>query len=309
MKLRLATRDSMLALWQAAAVSNLLQAAWSGIEVELVPVKTSGDRHTEVELTRFGRIGIFTVEVDRAVLDGRADAAVHSLKDMTTTPHEGTVLAATIGRGPVEDVLVTCSGATLAQLPAGAKVGTGSLRRAAMARALRADLEVVGIRGNVQTRLRKLREGEADALIMARAGLERLGIAEDVSEVLDVQRFLPAVGQGIVGVTCRADDEPSRARLAAIRDLESWDEATAERAFLAKLRGGCNVPAGGHARAVEGVLALRGRVLAVDGSRAVEGRVSGPRERARELGEQLAGDLLELGAGALIEAAREAQSE
>ena len=308
MKLRLATRESPLALWQAAAVRDLLAAAWSSLEVELVTVSSSGDRHTDVELVRFGRIGIFTVEVDRAVLEGRADAAVHSLKDMTTTLHEGMALAATTGRGPVEDVLVARDDVSLGALPAGARVATGSLRRAAMLRAARPDLEVVGIRGNVQTRLDKLDAGEADALVMARAGLERLGLGARIAQVLDTERFLPAVGQGIVGVTCRTDDEATLARLAAIRDLESWDEAAAERALLARLRGGCNVPAGGHARAVEGALALRGRVLSVDGAHTVEGRVIGPRDRAAELGAELADELLAEGAGELIEAAREAQA-
>ena len=302
--IRLATRSSPLALWQANRVKQLLETAWSGIGVELVPVTSSGDRDRTTELARFGRIGIFTVEVDRALAAGRADAAVHSLKDMTTTLVDGIGLAAVFARGPVEDVLVAPEGTTLDGLPAGARVATGSLRRAAMVRAARPDLEVVGIRGNVDTRLAKLDAGEADALVMARAGLERLGYDERIAEVLDTERFVPAVGQGLVGITCRADDEESQVKVAAIRDLEAWDEALAERAFLRALRGGCNVPAGGHARAVEGGLALHGRVLSVDGERSVEGRVVGAREDAEELGAKLAERLDAEGASELIEEAR-----
>ncbi|MEO0651672.1 MAG: hydroxymethylbilane synthase, partial [Planctomycetota bacterium] len=171
MKFPLATRASKLALWQAEATATALRAAWSDLSPELVEVTSSGDADQKSALSRFGRIGIFTVEVDRVLLEGRAHAAVHSLKDMTTTLHEGTMLSGVLGRGPVEDVLV---GAKLDDLPQSARVATGSLRRAAMLRAVRPDVEVVQIRGNVQTRLEKLARGDADALLMARAGLERL---------------------------------------------------------------------------------------------------------------------------------------
>ena len=302
MKFPLATRASLLALWQARTTATALKAAWSDIEPELLEVTSSGDADQTSALARFGRIGIFTVEVDRALLDGRAHAAVHSLKDMTTTLHEGTMLSGVLGRGPVEDVLV---GSTLDGLAEGARVATGSLRRAAMLRAVRPDLQVVQIRGNVQTRLRKLDEGEAEALLMARAGLERLDLHDRIAEVLDTQRFLPAVGQGIVGITCRHGDWDSHERVQAIRDYEAWDEAVAERSLLRALRGGCNVPAGGHARVVEGTLALRARVLSVDGSEAIEGELAGPREQAESIGATLAKTLIEAGADRLIEAARE----
>ncbi len=300
----LATRASRLALWQAEAAKKQLQAAFARLEVELVHITSSGDTIQDVELAKFGRIGIFTVEVDRAVLDGRARVSVHSLKDMTTTLSDGLVLAGTLARGPTEDVLVSRDGRTLAELASGARVATGSRRREAMLRAARPDLEVVGIRGNVETRLAKLDASETDALVLAHAGIGRLGLAARISEVLDHARFLPAVGQGIVGLVCRADDAEACTKLQAVSDLEAWDEAVAERAFLAELRGGCNVPVGGHARAVEGALVLEGRVLALDGSRVVAGRRRGRREDALTLGRELARELLAQGAGELIEAAR-----
>jgi hydroxymethylbilane synthase len=303
-KFALATRQSRLALWQAEAARDQLVAAWSDLEVELTPIESSGDRIQDVELARFGRIGIFTVEVDRAVQDGRASASVHSLKDMTTELQDGLVLAATLGRGPARDVMVARDGTRLEDLAAGARVATGSQRRSAMLKAVRPDLEVVGIRGNVETRLGKLDEGEAEALLIAQAGVERLGLAHRVTQVLDDERFLPAVGQAIVGIVCRADDAEARRRLAAIRDMESWHEALAERALLRALRGGCNVPVGGHARVVENTLWLRGRVLSLDGACAVAGEIRGPRDDAEALGRALAADLVARGAGELIEAAR-----
>ena len=207
MTLRLATRGSELALWQARRTSELLGGA------EIVVVESSGDRDRVTELARFGSIGIFTVEVDRAVLDGRADVGVHSLKDMTTTLQDGVQLVGVLERGMTEDALVARDGLTLDGLPPGARVGTGSLRRGAMLRAARPDLEVVPIRGNVGTRLAKVTGGELDATVLARAGLVRLGLEQHASDVLDTERFLPAVGQGIVGLTCRADDPATRERL------------------------------------------------------------------------------------------------
>lgn len=305
MTLRLATRSSALALWQAETTRALLQTAFRDLEVELVHVSSSGDRNQTEALARFGRIGIFTAEVDSAVLDGHADAAVHSLKDLTTTLQEGMALRGVLPRGPVEDALVTPGGSgTLDTLAPGARVATGSLRRAASVRAVRGDLEIVEVRGNVDTRLGKLDRGDAEALILARAGLVRLGFEQRIVEVLDTQRFLPAVGQGIVGLTCREDDDATAQRLRAISDMEAWDEAQAERALLAELRGGCNVPAGAHARAVENGISVRARVLSLDGTEVIEGRRGGPRDAAAQLGIELASELLERGAQRLIDQAR-----
>jgi len=300
----LATRKSKLALWQAETARHLLRAAWPNHEVELLLVESSGDRNQTADLERLGRIGIFTVEVDRAVLDGRADAAVHSLKDMTTTLMEGIRLGAVLSRGPVQDAWISAAGAKIDELPAGARVATGSMRRRAMLLARRPDLELTGMRGNVDTRLRKLAEGEADAMILARAGLERLGLESHITEVLDTESFLPAVGQGLVGLTSRENDEESRRSLLAIADLEAMDAGLAERALLARLRGGCNVPVGALARVVESTLSLRARVLSLDGRTVIEGEIAGSRDHAGQLGRMLAEDLLERGADRLIEEAR-----
>lgn len=304
MKLTLATRESPLARWQAEAARDVLLAAWTDLEVELLFVTSSGDQDRTTDLARFGRIGIFTVEVDRAVLDGRADAAVHSLKDMTTTLQDGIKLAGVLPRGPVRDAWIAPSGKSLAELEPGARVATGSMRRVAMLRAVRPDLETVGIRGNIDTRLRKLREGAADAMILACAGLERLGLGEHITEPLDTEDFLPAVGQGLIGLTCRWNDPETFRRLYAISDLEAFHAGLAERSFLGGLRGGCNVPVGGYARVVESTLSLTGRVLSPDGERMVEGTVRGSRDHAPQLGMMLARDLIERGAEELIEQAR-----
>jgi len=301
----LATRKSKLALWQAETTRELLRAANPDLDVELLHVESSGDQNQKDALERFGRIGIFTVEVDRAVVDGRADAAVHSMKDMTTTLMEGVRLAGVLPRGPIEDAWISPQGVPLDELPAGARVATGSMRRRAMLLARRPDLAPVGIRGNVDTRLRKLAAGEADAMILARAGLVRLGLAEHITQILDSGSFLPAVGQGLVGLTCRIDDDEARTRLRGISDLEAMDAGLAERGMLRGLRGGCNVPVGAHARVREGTLSLRARVLSLDGQEVIEGEVTGARDHAAQLGQMLADDLLGRGAERLIEEARE----
>ena len=300
----LATRSSPLALWQANATATLLSAAWGDLAPEPLHITSKGDADQTSALSRFGRIGIFTVEVDRAVVEGRARCAVHSAKDMVTELQDDVMLSGVLPRGPVEDVLISRGGETLDQLPEGARIATGSLRRKAMLLAKRPDLEFVEMRGNVDTRLRKLGEGQAEAIVLARAGLERLGLDAAISEVLPADQFLPAVSQGIVGLVCRRGDWDSHERVQAIRDMEAWHEALAERSFLRTLRGGCNVPVGARARAIENTIALTGRVLSVDGRTAIEGQVSGPRDSAETLGRALGEQLLADGAAALIEAAR-----
>ena len=304
MTFTLATRKSKLALWQAETTRDLLRAAWPDLDVQLLCLESSGDQNQTEALERFGRIGIFTVEVDRAVIEGRADAAVHSMKDMTTTLMEGVRLAGVLPRGPVEDAWVSPTGVRLDDLPAGSRVATGSMRRRSMLLARRPDIEPVGIRGNVDTRLRKLAAGEADAMILARAGLVRLGLDAHLTEVLDTTSFLPAVGQGLVGITCRQEDDEARRRLHAITDLEARDAALAERSLLRDLRGGCNVPVGAHARVKEGTLSMRARVLSLDGRETIEGEITGNRDHATQLGSMLADDLLQRGAERLIEEAR-----
>lgn len=303
MTLRLATRGSDLAQWQAREVK-----AGLGGDAELVIIESGGDRDRTTDLARFGSIGIFTVEVDRALLDGRADVGVHSLKDMTTTLEDGIVLAGVLPRGVVEDVLVSRDPAwTLEGLPEGARVGTGSLRRGAMLLAARPDLRLEPIRGNVATRIGRVREGDLDATVLARAGVERLGLLAEVTEVLPTEVFLPAVGQGIVGLTCRADDAAARTAIEErVRDASAWTAAHAEREFLRTLQGGCNAPVGGHAEVVGDELHLRGRVLSRDGRRVVQGELRGPASDAEALARTLAEDLASRGGAALVAEAREA---
>lgn len=302
--MKLATRSSRLALWQAETTQRLLRATHPQMDVELVHVKSSGDIDQKSALERFGRIGIFTAEVDQRLIAGEAQVGVHSLKDMTTTLQDGLVLAGVLARGPVEDVLIARDGESLEELPQSARVATGSLRRSAMLRRLRPDLKIVGIRGNVETRLAKLAAGEADALLMARAGMVRLGFEAHITQVIGVDAILPAVGQGMVGLTCREGDEVTARNLRAIGDPDAWAMAHAERALLRSLHGGCNVPAGGHARVVENTLHLEARVLSLDGSQEIKDELSGSVDEAEAIGQKLAERLLERGAAELVDAAR-----
>lgn len=301
MSFLLATRGSNLALWQANATAEALRAKFPSEQFDLHVVQSSGDRDLTTELKDFGTTGIFTVEIDLALLRGEARIGVHSLKDMSTTLHTDLVLAAVLPRGPVEDVLV---GASFDQLGEGARVATGSRRRGAMVLAERPDLEVVPMRGNVETRLEKIARGDAEATVMARAGLERLGYDDKIAEVLSIESFVPAPSQGIVGLVCRADDSEARETLSAINDAAAWNQSLAERTFLRVLEGGCSAPIGGHSRYVDGELELHGRVLAVDGSRTLEAKTRTTPDQAEMLGMRLASALLEQGARDLIDGAR-----
>jgi len=300
----LATRGSPLALWQAEEARRLLRAAHPAADVVVSVFASTGDLDSGSEISRLGRTGVFTAEIDRAVIGGAADAGIHSLKDMTTNLFEGLSLAGTLARGRAEDALVSRDGTRLSELHPGAIVGTGSCRRTAMVKRARPDLEVVSLRGNVETRLASLDRGAADALVLACAGLERLGLGTRITEVLGPPSFLPAVGQGIVGLTCRTVDENLGRALASISDRESWAEALAERALLRELHGGCNAPVGARARAVENGISIRACVLSLDGSRALEGERSGSIEESEEIGRRLAEDLAARGARRMIEEAR-----
>ena len=300
----LATRASPLALWQAEAVKAALQKAEPGLAVALYEVKTVGDRVLDRPIAAVGSQGVFTVEVDRAVQEGRADAAVHSLKDLATTCAEGLVLGAVLRRGPVEDVLVSPKHRTLDLLPRNAVVATGSLRRRAMLLRERPDLTFVDARGNIATRLAKLDAGECRGMVLARAGLERLGYGARMTEVFATTRLLPAVGQALVGVTCRADDATTQRRLAAFSDADGFTCGTAERALLRTLRGGCHAPVGGHATLAAGRLTLQGRVLATDGGREVADEIAGAASDAEALGVALAERMIARGADRLLAESR-----
>ena len=310
--IRLGTRASALARWQAEWVAARLREA--GQDVELVFITTSGDAQQVGAIGTIGGQGVFTKEIQRALLDGRVDLAVHSLKDLPTEPVAGLVLAAVPPREVVADVLISRDGKTFAELPAGARIGTGSARRQSQLRHARPELEYLDIRGNVDTRLKKLEAGEYDAIILAAAGLTRLGLAERITEELPRAMILPAVGQGALGLETRADDMTTIMSLETLNDPASHAAVLAERAMLATLRGGCLAPVGGWARfEQEGILRLDGTVLSLDGKARLLVHESDEidlssdpwAEQAIALGEAVAQQLIMSGAERLIAAARE----
>jgi hydroxymethylbilane synthase len=296
--LRIGTRGSRLALWQAHYVADRLRAA--GRDVELVEVVTTGDRAAESPLAAIGGTGVFTKEIQRALRAGDVDVAVHSLKDLPTDPVEGLVLAAVPPRGAAGDVLVAPAYREVGALPPGATVATGSLRRRAQVLYRRPELRPVDVRGNVETRLRKLTEQGFDALILAEAGLERLGLGHLITQRLGADWMLPAVGQGALGLECRAEDGATRSLLAALDHEPSQQAVRAERAFLRRLGGGCLVPVGAATTVCGGRLSLKGGVFHPEGKRCLAGEVDGPGARAAELGERLADELLAQGAAELL---------
>ena len=298
--LRIGTRGSPLALWQAHYIRDLLRAAASGRTIELIEIETVGDRVTNVPLTQLGGDGAFTKAIQQALLDHRVDVAVHSLKDLPTFVVEGLMLAAVPKRGPTGDALVSKKYRTFAELPSGAVVATSSLRRKAQLLYRRPDLKPIDIRGNVETRLRKLVEQDLDATILAEAGLIRLGLADQITEVLDASWMFPAVGQGALGLECRCDDEATRAILDRLTDAEAHWAVLAERAMLRGLGGGCQVPIGAVTRIDAGTLMLRGVVLPPNGSVRVEAEITGPMEQAEALGKAVADKLRERGAEELL---------
>lgn len=299
MTLVLATRGSPLAMWQAREVKGRLEAVHDGLEVQILEVRTEGDRVQDRPLAEVGT-GVFTKEVDARVHSGEAHIAVHSLKDQLSTLPDGIALGMVLPRGPVEDALISTSGLTFATLPTGARIATGSLRRRSQLLRARPDLEAVPIRGNVDTRLGKLDAGEADALILARAGLERLGLGDRITEVIEPSLVLPAVSQGIVGVTCREDDDVTRELLAAADDPSTHSIADAERAWLRRLGGGCNVSAAAHGIMERDGLRIRARVLDQDGRECLEAEREGLAVDAARIGQELADDLIDRGAIELV---------
>ncbi|MGF1509545.1 MAG: hydroxymethylbilane synthase [Myxococcota bacterium] len=301
-RIRIATRNSPLALWQAEHIADHLKANDESLAVELVPMVTRGDKILDQALSRVGGKDLFVKEVEHAVLEGRAEVAVHSLKDMPTEMPDGLILAACPPREDPRDALVSPDFGSLDGLPYGATVGTSSLRRGAQLRRLRPDLRVVDIRGNVQTRLQKLQKEGLAATLLAYAGLLRLGMASLATEVFDPGRMLPAVGQGILAVQCRSDDRDTRERLGRLDDPHSRAAAMAERAYLAELEGGCQVPIGGHATVSGDRIELRGMVSQLDGVRLVEGSHDGPVTDASAVGVRLAEDLLARGAKEILDA-------
>ncbi|HEX6941152.1 MAG TPA: hydroxymethylbilane synthase [Longimicrobiales bacterium] len=302
MTLRLGSRGSRLALWQAEHVKRRLEAAHPGLQVEIRILRTTGDRITDVPLARIGDKGLFTKEIDRAVASGEVDAAVHSLKDVPTRLAERLALAAVLEREDPRDVYIPGAerARTLEGLPAGATVGTSSLRRRAQLLHLRPDLRVEDLRGNLDTRLERLREGRYDAIILAHAGIRRLGFDAAVGQLLEPPGWLPAVGQGALGIVIREDDDATRALLAPLDHPETAAATTAERAFLRTLEGGCQIPIGALATLGDGRLHLHGFVAAIDGRPLLRADARGPAEDAEAVGIALAQRLLDEGAGEIL---------
>lgn len=300
MILRIATRRSPLALWQAEHVRALLRQRHPDLEVTLVPMVTSGDKQLDGALV--GGKGWFVKELEEALLEKRADLAVHSMKDVPVAQPAGLALAAFLPGEDPRDAFVSNGWARLAELPRGARVGTSSLRRASQLRAERPDLEVSELRGNVGTRLARLDEQRFDAVLLACAGLTRLGLAARIREPLAVDRFVPAIGQGIIGLECRADDASTRERLAVLGDAASATRLAAERAMNARLGGSCTVPVAGHAVVQDGRVRLTGLVAAPDGSQLVKDSAEAPAAGAAALGAALAQRLLDAGGAPILRA-------
>ena len=292
-KIRIGTRGSPLALWQAEwARTNMAQSARLDKELfEIVVIESSGDKIQDKALRAFGGKGLFTKEIEEALLAKEIDVAVHSMKDMPTVLPDGLEIGAILPREDVRDAFISLEYETLADLPAGARVGTSSLRRKAQILALRPDLEVGEYRGNVQTRLRKLEEGVADATLLASAGLKRLGNEERITSLISTDEMLPAVAQGAIGVECRSEDLDMLDLLNAIDDWESSTQLEAERAFLATLDGSCHTPIAALAVINDKVMHFRGQILLPDGSESHEITISGNVFKATQLGYQAALDI------------------
>jgi hydroxymethylbilane synthase len=307
--LRIGTRASALALWQARHVESLIGSLAGAPAVELVHIKTEGDLRTDVPLWALRGKAFFTKEIDRALLAGEVDLAVHSLKDLSTQLDPGLELVATLTREDPRDALLSRGGETLAALPAGARVGTSSLRRRAFLSRVRPDLNLLELRGNVPTRVERLKKGDYDAIVLASAGLKRLGLDGHVSELLLPDDFPPAVSQGVIGVCCRAGDEKTLEWLRPLDDKASRLATTAERSLLRRLEGGCQVPLGALGSAIGGSVHLHAGVCALDGSEwlSARGVADASVDKAVALGQQLAEDLLAKGAARLIASERDSR--
>ncbi|WP_018131502.1 hydroxymethylbilane synthase [Effusibacillus pohliae] len=302
-RIKVGTRQSALALTQTNWVCSQLESIYPGLAIGTEKIVTKGDRILGVTLSKVGGKGLFVKEIEQALLDGTIDFAVHSMKDLPAEMPDGLMIAAVPEREDPRDVLISRDGRSFSQLPKGAKVGTSSLRRAAQLKAARPDLEIRSLRGNIDTRLRKLDEEGLDAIILAAAGLSRMGWLSRATERLPVDICIPAVGQGALAIQCRADDEKLIELLSVLDHLPTRLEVTAERAFLGKLNGGCQVPIGGYAEYQDGFVSLRGMVGTPDGCTLLKEFAEG--EQPQELGVLVAEKLLEKGAREILAAVRE----
>ncbi|MEW5974861.1 MAG: hydroxymethylbilane synthase [Acidobacteriota bacterium] len=294
------SRGSKLALYQSNWVKSELEKQHPGLQVEIRIIKTSGDLFTEAPLSKIGGKGLFTKEIEEALIRTDIDLAVHSLKDLPTVLPEGLCLGAVSRREDVRDALISNRYQTLEALPAKARVGTSSLRRQSQLLHLRGDLQIENLRGNLDTRLRKLDQGEYDAILLACAGLVRLGLGGRITERVPVERICPAVGQGALGLECRSDDTLTRKRLESLNHLETRQAVDAERSFLRRLGGGCQVPIAAHAAVQNSCLRMSGVVASTDGRRLFRDEAESPTSDPEELGVVLAEKLLSAGADEVI---------
>ncbi len=299
-KIRIGTRGSALALWQAQLVESELQKHYPGLELERIIIKTQGDRDQKSSLTRIGGQGLFTKTIEDALLGNKIDVAVHSLKDLPSTMSPGLLLAAVPQRGPVEDVLITGDGKKLTELPSGARVATGSIRRRCQLLKMRPDLQIEDLRGNIDTRLRKLHDQNLDGIIMALAAIRRLQISDARYQVFSTSEMIPAIGQGAIGIQIREADQELFEKLQALNHRPSYLATLAERSLLRTLDTGCQFPVGGFAQVNDDQLSLVGFVGSSDGSQLVKNQISGPAEQAEQLGVELAKQLLDQGAEQIL---------
>jgi hydroxymethylbilane synthase len=298
--LTIGTRGSQLALWQANWVASAIKAIEPTLSPELLIIKTKGDKIQNIPLAQIGGKALFIKEIEEALLDRRIDVAVHSMKDMPAEIPDGLVIGAVPEREITNDVLISKTGAQLAQLGPGSRIGTGSLRRAALLRYARPDIEVMPLRGNLDTRLRKLDTEDLDGIILAAAGIKRLGWEERISEYLDEDIMLPAVGQGALCIQIRQDDTVTESIIAQIDHLETRTAVSGERAFLDRLEGSCHVPIAALGKVDNNRFILDGLVADMDGKTVIRDRLSGPESTPEAVGKQLANRLLDMGAGEIL---------
>lgn len=299
-KIVIGTRKSRLALVQTEFIKGLIESNTSSVAVEVKHIVTKGDKVLDTALAKIGDKGLFTKELENELLDGNIDLAVHSCKDLPTKLPEGLIIGAMPERVPVEDALVAKKGTKIESLPNGARVGTSSLRRRSQLLHLRPDLRIVDLRGNVNTRVDKMLAGEYDAIVLAKAGLSRLGLGEHISQVLGFEMMLPAVGQGALAIETRNDDAATLGAIAFMEHAETRAAVTAERALMDALEGGCQVPIGAATRIENGMLELHGFVGSLDGTRFFRASVKGTIDEPQTVGRQLAALLLDMGAGEIL---------
>ena len=300
-KVVIGTRGSKLALWQAEWIRSQLMELHEGLEVELMKIKTTGDKIQDVPLAMVGGKGLFVKEIEEAMLRGEIDLAVHSMKDVPTILPESLFISVVTKREDPRDAFISNKYTSLGDMPGGARLGTSSLRRSCQIKALRPDIDIVSIRGNLDTRLRKLDEGEFDAIILAAAGMHRLGFEDRISETLDPEVSLPAIAQGAVGIECRRDDEPTNSLVAPLRHEESAICVAAERAMLARLEGGCQVPIAAHAVLAGDTLVMDGLVGNLTGEIILRAHKKGSPADAEAIGVALAEDLLAAGGKEILD--------